>query len=387
MTTEVEGEVPVWARGDVFPAAPSGWGWQDVRGRAWPCASAAELEQAFRSHAGRVRLVWTPASDRMVVPEEAGELRGVVGEVLRRGARADLRSGGRWLAGCGIAVAVAAGLAFARGGWQAVLGSGAVGLGLLLVLLFGAIPCYRGWKELRRLDHAAADDPETIAEARFGAWLGCQPVVLTWVLLALMAVVGLFQFMLPSAGWQAAGLLKDAAHAGERWRLLTAPWLHGHPVHWLMNAAALLYLGRRAEVLAGWPHLALAFLTAAWAGGAASLHWAHSPSVGASGGLLGLLGFLLVFESLHRQLVPVSARRRLLAGVVATALLGALGFRFIDNAAHAGGLVAGMLYAGLVFLPSASAGLPRVLRRDRVAGALALAVLAAGAAWACRRML
>jgi len=168
--------------------------------------------------------------------------------------------------------------------------------------------------------------------------------------------------------------------------LFTAPWLHGHPVHWLMNATALLYLGRRSEVLAGWPHLALAFALAAWLGGVASLRWVSAPSIGASGGLLGLLGFLLAFETLHRRLVPVSARRRLLGGVVATAVLGMLGFQFIDNAAHAGGLVAGLLYGGLVFLPSASPTLPRTLLRDRVAGAAALAVLVAGAGFACWRM-
>jgi membrane associated rhomboid family serine protease len=174
---------------------------------------------------------------------------------------------------------------------------------------------------------------------------------------------------------------------GEWWRLFTGPWLHGNPLHWAMNAAALLYLGRRTEVLARWPHLALVLLVSALAGGIASVKWLAAPTVGISGGLLGLLGFLLVFETLHRRLVPVTARRRLLAGVVVIAMMGLFGFRFIDNAAHAGGLIAGMAYALLVFPPSSPPLRPKILHRDAVAGSLALALLTAGAALACWKIL
>ena len=128
--------------------------------------------------------------------------------------------------------------------------------------------------------------------------------------------------------------------------------------------------------------LVMVFMVAAWLGGEASVWLVSKASVGASGGLLGLLGFLLVFETLHRKLVPVSARRRLLVGVLATGVLGLVGFRFIDNAAHAGGLVAGMVYAAVVFPPSASPMRPRTLVRDRIFGALAGAVLVGSALFA-----
>ena len=90
-----------------------------------------------------------------------------------------------------------------------------------------------------------------------------------------------------------------------------------HPLHWALNAAGLWYIGRRVEALAGWPHLALVFLVAMVAGGVTTAQFLpDQDSVGASGGLLGLLGFLLVFETLHPRLVPHPTRRRLFAALV-----------------------------------------------------------------------
>jgi len=154
-----------------------------------------------------------------------------------------------------------------------------------------------------------------------------------------------------------------------------------------MNASALAYLGKRVETFARWPHLVLSFLVAAWIGGEASARFTATPSVGASGGLMGLLGFLLVFETLHRRLVPESSRRRLVGGVVLTAAIGFVFHRFIDNAAHAGGLVAGMVYAALVFPKSASPHRPRTTTTDVVLGGGALGLLVCSALLACLKML
>jgi hypothetical protein len=65
----------------------------------------------------------------------------------------------------------------------------------------------------------------------------------------------------------------------------------------------------------------------------------------------------------------------LLAGIILTGLIGLVGFRFIDNAAHLGGLVAGLLYALIVFPKSASAARPLPTWSDRIAGVLAAMAL------------
>ena len=185
-----------------------------------------------------------------------------------------------------------------------------------------------------------------------------------------------------------AGLTKTGGRPEDWWRLLSGPFLHGHWLHWLMNASALAYLGKRVEVFARWPHMALVLLLSMWIGGEASARFMDRlPSVGISGGLMGLLGFLLVFESMHRRLVPESARRRLLVAIVVTGVLGYLFRHIIDNAAHAGGLVGGMIYAAVVFPPSSSPHRPRTTSADLVFGGAALGLLSASALLACVKML
>jgi membrane associated rhomboid family serine protease len=202
----------------------------------------------------------------------------------------------------------------------------------------------------------------------------------TYFLIAVMIASGLVQFFIERGlNWfeysvDRAGLLKH--DDVEWWRFLTAPFLHGNLLHWLMNTAAILYLGRRVELLARWPHVIIVIFGSAWLGGIASSHFLAAPTVGASGGIMGLLGFLLIFETQHRSLVPKSSRRRLLAGVIVTAMMGVLGYQFIDNAAHAGGLVAGMSYAFIVFPVSKSPRRPAILRQDRwIAFAMAGVIL------------
>jgi hypothetical protein len=73
--------------------------------------------------------------------------------------------------------------------------------------------------------------------------------------------------------------------------------------------------------------------------------------------------------------------------VLLTGLIGMIGYRFIDNAAHLGGLLAGMLYAGIVFPKSASPNRPNSTLTDRIAGVLALGVLVLSALFAVIRII
>jgi hypothetical protein len=67
-------------------------------------------------------------------------------------------------------------------------------------------------------------------------------------------------------------------------------------------------------------------------------------------------------------------------------LIGLIGYRFIDNACHAGGLIAGMLYALIVFPKSVSPYRPNSTITDRIAGTAALVVLILAALFAVARM-
>lgn len=329
----------------------------------------AELVRAVADdRASRIDLVWTPAADHLVVPEEVPGLLGALGRVRRQWARDDAAEGLRRMKWMGGVALLAAGWAWWHGGVMAVRHSVTLGVVLMVGLVFGFIPWYQARKRTRAVAGWSAElMAGRIPEMRFETWLARQRAAVTYGLIGLMLAVGAAQLLISSTGWQQAALEKSLYAAGEWWRLLTAPWLHGHPIHWVLNAGALLYLGRRVEVMARWPHLLMVFFMAVIFGGMATLHGGKS-SIGASGGIMGLLGFLLVFETLHVGLVPVSARRRLLGGLALTALIGALAYEYIDNWAHAGGLLGGMMYAAIVFPRSASPHRPRSTKADVVVG-------------------
>lgn len=419
--------LPVWARDDAFPEAPPGWGWVDAKGKIHPCDSLEKLTECIRSDRdGSVNLVWTPEKPRMILPEELVGMGDALRAARQRWTGDDLEDAKhklRWFGAVCVGFGgwafyqglVYAGRAAAESGTvigfperlkfaaRAMLSSGLSGLALLMFVVFAFIPWYQARKRRREL--GAWDDARiaaTVPAMRFETWLEWQKAPMTKVLLALMAAVGLAQLLchVRISGWGSllmllhnwdgiteAGLVKDRYVHGEWWRLFTAPLLHGNIVHFLMNAAALVYLGRRLEVFARWPHLPMVFLFSACVGGEASARFVAAPSVGASGGLMGWLGFLLVFETLHKLLVPLRARRRLAAGVLLTALIGLVGYRYIDNAAHAGGLLAGMAYAVIVFPKSSSTIRPSITVTDRIVGAACLFVLAASALLAISRII
>ena len=395
---------PVWARPEAFPLAPTDapWGWMDRRGTGYPCESAAGLADAVRKDRdGALEFAWSPASPRLVVPEEIPEIAKALLDVRERNVRVDFDSLRQRFLVLSLVLALLGGYYFV-GGWQRLPDRGffekfllvlrlmaastPLGLAVLGWLVFGFIPFYQAWKRQRELGEWSLGRIATLAPVyRFESWLAIQRVTVTWVFLCMIAVVYVFQMLAPN-DILAAGLVKEARAAGDWWRLFTAPFLHGFIPHLLMNGAAMWYLGRRMEVLARWPHLPLVFLIAAWTGGEFSARLVEAPSVGASGGLMGWLGFLLVFETLHGRLVPRKSRRRLLAGVLLTALIGLIGYRFIDNAAHGGGLLAGMLYAWIVFPKSTSPHRPRADTVDRIAGGLAMLALMAAAGFAIWRL-
>ncbi len=350
-----------------------------------------------------VALVWTPARGHVLLPEELPHSTQAIIASRKRRAADDLLDSWdklRWfgflLAGLGIyilyqgwtlAPAIAAPPERIGFALHALFASHSIGITLLMFLIFAFIPWYQARKRLRELKRwTDGDIAALVPTLRFETWLEWQKAPVTRILLALVILVGIAQ-LLPGNSLANAGLVKDRYLHGEWWRLFTSPLLHGNLIHFLMNAAALLYLGKRLEVFARWPHVPLVFLFAACIGGEASVRFIPAPSVGASGGLMGWLGFLLVFESLHGRLVPRHARRRLLAGVLLTLLIGLIGYRFIDNAAHAGGLLAGMLYAAIVFPKSSSAFRPRSTITDRIAGSAALLILTTSAFFAVLRIL
>ena len=147
------------------------------------------------------------------------------------------------------------------------------------------------------------------------------------------------------------GPVKDAVRHGQVWRLFTAGLLHAGIWHLAGNMAALLALGRMVEILAHWSRLAIVFLVSILAGNLFSLVLLpRTTSIGASGGLMGLLGFLLVLGIRLSRGLPPRFLRSLIGGALWVAATGIIAYALIDNAAHLGGLLAG-IGLGLALVP------------------------------------
>ncbi len=150
-------------------------------------------------------------------------------------------------------------------------------------------------------------------------------------------------------GWKQNDLILN----GEYWRFLTAMFLHGNLVHIFFNGYALFALGPETERIFGTPRFLVIYFLSGFAGGVASYAMSPRPSVGASGAIFGLIGALVVFFYLARDILGDMGRQQL-QGMVFIILINLfIGFSaggVIDNYAHVGGLIGGAL-AGLVLAP------------------------------------
>ena len=139
---------------------------------------------------------------------------------------------------------------------------------------------------------------------------------------------------------------------GEWWRLLTSCFLHIGILHLIFNMYALIYIGMLLEPLMGSGRFLLSYLLVGIAASATSLYWHDlTISAGASGAIFGMYGVFLAM--LSTQLIERAARNTFL-----TSILVFVGYNLmngmkegVDNAAHIGGLIFGLV-AGYLFYPA-----------------------------------
>jgi membrane associated rhomboid family serine protease len=148
------------------------------------------------------------------------------------------------------------------------------------------------------------------------------------------------------AGW--GGLLPASFMADEPWRYLTSGFLHFGPIHIVTNMICLLAWGVPLERLFGSSRFLILYLGSILAGafGSVMMHEGLFVGAGASGGVSGLLGALLVLKLARFVPIPTSFFAINLALNVAVALL-APG---VDWQAHLFGFMGGMALAGLMIV-------------------------------------
>ena len=149
----------------------------------------------------------------------------------------------------------------------------------------------------------------------------------------------------------------------EWYRLITAMFLHGGLIHIGFNMMALMQLGPALEELYGSAkYFFLYIFTGAF--GFLLSSFIGNNSLGASGGLLGLVGAMLAITSKRGGAYMRELRSRLVSNVVILFVLGFMGMG-IDNWAHGGGLAAGF-FLGKIFADRQ----PMNVRERQVANAL-----------------
>ena len=143
---------------------------------------------------------------------------------------------------------------------------------------------------------------------------------------------------------------------GQWWRLLTSFFLHGGLMHLLMNMYGLFFVAICLEPMLGRLNYAAAYLACGVASSVVSIWWhPASVGVGASGAIFGLYGVLTALIIASK--VNVKEKRGMLLislpFIAINLLLGLSGG--IDNSAHIGGLICGLIIG---FLYAAFANLP-----------------------------
>ncbi|HZR57440.1 MAG TPA: rhomboid family intramembrane serine protease [Terriglobales bacterium] len=139
---------------------------------------------------------------------------------------------------------------------------------------------------------------------------------------------------------------------GQPWRLLAANYVHIGIIHIALNMWCLWNLGFLAErIFGGWTYF-LTYTVCGIAGSLASMWWhPNIVGAGASGAIFGLAGALIAALYLGKLPIPKEALRGTMKSLLTFAaynlFFGGV-VRGIDNSAHIGGLVAGLVVgAGL----------------------------------------
>jgi len=184
-------------------------------------------------------------------------------------------------------------------------------------------------------------------------WVTLWIVVINLLIFVLMELAGGSQnpLILLNFGGNAFEFVLREQHY---WRLASAMFIHSGYLHLILNLFNLFLFGRLVENFYGRQTFFLIYFLSGLTGSLISLWWYSKlqipMSVGASGAICGLIGANTYFFLFCGRFSP-ALRNHLISSflfiIVAMAVMGYL-IKYIDNAAHFSGLLAGFLLAALL---------------------------------------
>ena len=175
------------------------------------------------------------------------------------------------------------------------------------------------------------------------------------VLLFVAAALGGAGWFIPNATTEiAAGSnFGPLTTNGEWWRLISALFVHFGILHLLFNMWALAAFGALSERLLGTISFVFVYFVSGIAANLASITVRPSiDTAGASGAIFGILGALLAVYWRNKRTLPFNVVRSERTAVIvftSLALLGGSLYKGVDNVAHLGGLITGLLLGFTLF--------------------------------------
>ena len=131
--------------------------------------------------------------------------------------------------------------------------------------------------------------------------------------------------------------------AGEYYRLIGGMFMHGSLFHLIFNCYALYVLGSQIESFLGKFKFTIIYFLAGIMGSLFSITFnGNVASIGASGAIFGLMGSLLYFGYHYRVYLGNALKSQIIPLIIANLFFGFI-MAGVDNAAHIGGLIGGLL--------------------------------------------
>lgn len=172
--------------------------------------------------------------------------------------------------------------------------------------------------------------------------------IITVSLIIINVIVFILMYILGKGSQDAFTLIKfgafqkDLILGGEYYRLITSAFLHIGIFHLLFNCYALYVIGRQLESFLGKIKFLIIYLVSALCGSLMSMIFPISISAGASGAIFGLLGSLLYFGYNYRVYLGTVLKSQIIPLILINLIFGFM-VSGINNAAHIGGLIGGIL--------------------------------------------
>lgn len=182
---------------------------------------------------------------------------------------------------------------------------------------------------------------ETEAKKNEDIFAPKKPIV-TYILL----VINTIFFLLAHLNYDVINnfvLVSNKYMNGEFYRIITSTFLHYSLVHFLFNMYALYIIGTQLESFLGKIKYTIVYLLSGISGSLLSMAFLKDgASLGASGAIFGLLGSLVYFGYHYRVYLGTVIKSQIIPLILINLLIG-FTIPGIDNSAHIGGLIGGIL--------------------------------------------